>query len=150
MQRIMFVCLGNICRSPMAEFIMKKLVKDKGEEEKYLIASSAVSTEELNNPMHYGAREVLTKNNIPFSSRRATLLVKSDYVKYDYFIGMDKRNVANMLYIFGGDKDKKVYSLSDFGGIVGDVPDPYWTGDFDGVYESIDKGIKSFYERIKE
>ena len=146
MKKIMFVCYGNICRSPMAEFLMKKLVKDKGEEKEYIIKSSATSYEEHGNPVHRGTREVLSKYNISCDGKYATKLLKQDYDEYDFFIGMDRENLLDMQRIFGGDKDKKIYSLLSFAGEDREVADPYWTRDFRATERDVIKGINAFYD----
>ena len=130
MIRIMFVCHGNICRSPMAEFIMKKLVADAGLSGDFLIASSAKSTEELGNPVYPPARAELAKHGIGCAGKTAVQLKKSDYGKYDYFIGMDTANIRNMNRIFGSDPDGKIYKLLTFAGRSDDVSDPWYSRDF--------------------
>lgn len=114
MKKIMFVCHGNICRSPMAEFLFKKMVKEKGKEKEYLIKSSATSFEEISNPVHPGTRRILNKMGIDCSGKYAEKLIKADYDKYDYFICMDERNLRNMLYIFNEDRENKCKKLLDF------------------------------------
>ena len=112
MHRIMFVCHGNICRSTMAEFLMKDLVKKNNKQNEYIIASSGTSSEELGNPVHYGTRKILNQRGIDCSGKYAVTLKKADYDKYDYFICMDQRNWGNMLRIFGTDKENKEASLT--------------------------------------
>lgn len=123
--KIMFVCHGNICRSPMAEFIMKRLVIEQGVEEKFEISSSATSTEEIwngvGNPVYPPARAELAKHGLSCDGKRAVQLKRSDYEKYDLFIGMDSANIRNMLRIFGGDPEKKVHKLMDYTEQGGDV-----------------------------
>ena len=147
MIRIMFVCHGNICRSPMAEFIMKKLILDVGLSKEFAIESSATSTEEIWNgigsPLYKPAREELLRHGIPFSERRATLLTKEDYGKYDLFIGMDSANIRNMHRIFGKDPDRKIKKLMDFTGRGGDVSDPWYSRDFGRAYSDIHEGCTS-------
>ena len=150
MIKIMFVCHGNICRSPMAEFLFKDLVKKKGESENFYIRSSATSMEEYGSPVHHGTRKILDRLGISCFSKRAELLGSADYQKYDYFIGMDKRNIRNMERIFGGDKDNKIHLLLELAGISRDVADPWWTGDFEQTYQDIVLGINALYERVKE
>lgn len=150
MIKIMFVCHGNICRSPMAEFLMKDYLEKKGESENFLIRSSATSMEEHGSPVHYGTREILNRLNISCAGKRAELLKKNDYDNYDYFIGMDGANIRNMLRIFGGDPLQKVSLLLDFAGEHRDVADPWWTGDFESTYRDVDKGIKYLYKHLKE
>jgi protein-tyrosine phosphatase len=146
MKKIMFVCYGNICRSPMAEFLMKKLVKDKGEESEYVIKSSATSYEEHGNPVHRGTRAVLDKYGISCDGKYATKLQRQDYDEYDLFIGMDRENLLDMQRIFGGDKDKKIYSLLSFAGEDREVADPYWTHDFSATERDVLKGINALYK----
>ncbi len=143
MIKICFVCLGNICRSPMAEFMMKNKTND------YLITSKAVSNEEEGNDMHYGAKKELTLNNIPFSKRKATKLTKEDYDKYDYFICMDSSNIYQALNIFGNDKDKKIYRLLDFTNDKRDISDPWYTHNFKQTYDDIDKGLDRLIKYLK-
>ena len=149
MKKIMFVCHGNICRSPMAEFLMKELVKQKGKTGEYFIRSSATSSEELYNPVHYGTRKILNAKGIDCSNKHAEKLEKSDYVKYDYFICMDDRNMTNMLRIFGQDKDNKCKKLLDYTNSPRDVADPYWTGDFNQTLRDIEEGINKLYEFLE-
>ncbi len=144
----MFVCHGNICRSPMAEFLFKDIVKSKGKESEFIIKSSATSSEELGNPVHYGTQRVLSRHNISCSGKYAVKLTASDYDKYDYFIGMDSRNISNMLRIFGGDKDNKIKLLLDFTSTPRDVADPWWTGDFESTYNDVLNGTQAFYEYL--
>ena len=149
MIKIMFVCHGNICRSPMAEFMLKDLVKKDGKESEFLIESSATSFEEQGNPIHRGTRAVLDRLGIKYNNRRAVRLCKDDYLKFDYFIGMDDANKYNMLRIFGGDPDGKISLLLDYTGEYRDVADPYWTGNFNETENDILNGVKEFYEYIK-
>ena len=150
MIKIMFVCHGNICRSPMAEFLFKDLVKKSGEEELFEVKSSATSSEELGNPVHYGTKGVLDRLNISCKGKYAVKLTKNDYDNYDYFIGMDERNRYNMERLFDGDKDKKVSLLMDYTDTPGDVADPWWTGNFEETYRDVSKGIKALYEFLKK
>ncbi len=149
MKKIMFVCHGNICRSPMAEFLMKELVKERGKGEEYFIRSSATSSEELYNPVHYGTRKILNAKGIDCSNKRAEKLEKSDYDKYDYFICMDDRNMKNMLRIFGQDSKGKCKKLLDYTDRSRDVADPYWTGDFNQTLYDIEDGIVGLYEFLE-
>lgn len=143
MIKICFVCHGNICRSPMAEFVMKDKIKKLNLENNYVITSRATSYEEIGNGMHYGTKEILDKNNISYSVHKATKLEKSDYDKYDYFICMDDNNIKNTLRIFGNDIMKKVIKLNK-----NDVKDPWYTGNFIETYEQINEGIDYLIKKI--
>lgn len=140
MKRIMFVCHGNICRSPMAESILKYMVTKQGNTRNFKIASSATSTEEIGNPIHTGTRRKLKEAGIPTDGHRAVQLKRSDYSQYDYFIGMDQQNIKNILRIFGGDPDGKVMRLLDFTENPRDIADPWYTGNFDLTYRDIVTG----------
>lgn len=148
MIRIMFVCLGNICRSPMAEFILKDLVKKQNLESEFYISSSATSSEEIGNGVHYGTIRKLNQEKIPVEDRVAKKLKKEDYDKYDYIIGMEKSNIINILRIIGNDKNQKVYRLLDFTNNPRDIADPWYTGNFDKAYEEILEGCKALIKKI--
>ena len=150
MYKIMFVCHGNICRSPMAEFIMKKLISDAGLSDEVSISSSATSTEELGNPVYPPARSELAKHGIVCAVKTAVQLRKSDYGIYDLFIGMDTANIRNMNRIFGGDKDGKIYKLLSFAGRGDDVSDPWYSRDFAKAYADIEEGCKGLLTYIRE
>ena len=143
--RIMFVCHGNICRSTMAEFLMKDLVREKGLEERFVIKSSGVSSEEHGNPVHRGTRAVLEKRGISCAGKYAETLKSSDYENYDYFIGMDAYNLSGMRRILGGDPDGKISLLLDYTDCPRDVADPYWTGDFSETESDIECGVNAFF-----
>lgn len=145
MKRIMFVCHGNICRSPMAEFIFKKLIAARGLQNEFVIASSATSTEEISfggigNPVYPPAKEELKRHGIDCAGKRATQLKATDYEKYDLFIGMDSRNIRNMHQILGGDKEGKIRKLMDYTERKGDVADPWYSDRFDIAYRDIYEG----------
>ena len=148
MIRIMFVCLGNICRSPMAEFVLKDLVKKQNLESEFYIYSSATSSEEIGNGVHYGTIRKLNQEKIPVEDRVAKKLKKEDYDKYDYIIGMEKSNIINILRIIGNDKNQKVYRLLDFTNNPRDIADPWYTGNFDKAYEEILEGCKALIKKI--
>lgn len=147
MKKILFVCHGNICRSPMAEFVMKDLCKKEGIDA--FIASAATSTEEIGNPVHYGTRRKLSEYGISTEGKYAIQLTKSDYGKYDYIIGMDTANIRNILRIFGNDPDYKVHKLLSFAGEGGDIADPWYTGNFNETYDDVLRGCKALIEEIK-
>ena len=146
MLRICFVCLGNICRSPMAEFIMKDLVKKEGLDKEFFIESRATSNEEIGNDMHLGTKNILDKNNITYERHYATRLLKTDYDKYDYFIGMDNYNILSMKKLFG--TDKKVYKLLDFAKHDKEIDDPWYTHNFTITYDEIEKGCRALLNFI--
>ena len=148
MIRIKFVCLGNICRSPMAEFVLKDLVKKQNLESEFYISSSATSSEEIGNGVHYGTIRKLNQEKIPVEDRVAKKLKKEDYDKYDYIIGMEKSNIINILRIIGNDKNQKVYRLLDFTNNPRDIADPWYTGNFDKAYEEILEGCKALIKKI--
>lgn len=150
--KVMFVCHGNICRSPMAEFVFKDMVKKQGLEEYFLIKSSATSTEEIwggiGNPVYPPAETELKKHGLTGAGKRAVQLKKSDYDNYDLFIGMDKHNIKNILKIFNGDPKSKVKKLLDYCD-GGDVADPWYSDRFDVCYNDIYRGLKAFLDSIK-
>lgn len=150
MKRIMFVCHGNICRSPMAEFIFKKMLCDEGLEGDIFVSSSATSTEEIwngiGNPVYPPAREELRKHGISCSGKRAVQLTRADKGKYDMFICMDENNLRNAKRILGD--DEKLYKLLDFAG-GGNVADPWYSGDFSTAYRDIEEGCRALINKIK-
>ena len=150
----MFVCHGNICRSPMAEFIFKKMLAEKGLSEGFVVASSATSTEEIwgdvGNPVYPPAKKELLKHGISCEGKRAVQLKKSDYNKYDLFVAMDSMNVRNIMRIFGSDKDSKVSKLLDHTDEKGDVADPWYTGRFEVTYSDIERGCKALLKELTE
>ena len=150
--KIMFVCHGNICRSPMAEFILKDLAEKRGVGDKFAIASSATSTEEIwngiGNPVYPPAKAELAKHGLSCNGKRAVQLKKSDYDKYDLFVGMDSANIRNMLRIFGGDPDGKVHKLTDYTERGGDVADPWYSGRFDVSYRDIYEGCTALLDAV--
>lgn len=145
----MFVCHGNICRSPMAEFIMKDLVKKECSDADIFIASSATSTEEIGNTVYPPAKAELSRRGIPFGDRQAVQVKKSDYGKYDLFLVMDGNNVRNIMRIFGSDPDGKVCRLSEFSGENRDISDPWYSGRFDVAFDDIYKGCAGLLEHIR-
>ena len=145
MIRICFVCLGNICRSPMAEYMMKKKLKDLNLENKYLIVSRATSYEEQGNDIYPSAKRKLTEKRIPFSNHNATRLEKSDYEEYDYFICMEQRNVTNALRILENDPNNKICTLLDK-----DISDPWYTGNFNDTYNDLDCGLDNLIKELEK
>ena len=144
-----FVCFGNICRSPMAEFLMKDFVKDMGEEDKFIIDSAATNGCEEGSPVHRGTARILERMGIDFSAKRARKLKAFDYDKSDLFIGMDEGNIRDMKRIFGGDPEGKVKMLLDFTGENRDVADPWYTGDFEKTFTDVTRGIRALYDSLK-
>lgn len=149
MTKILFICHGNICRSPMAEYLMKDLVKKLGREKEFQIASAATSTEEIGNPVHYGTRNKLRELGIECSEKRAVQVTKKDYMVYQYFLAMDSWNIRNLQRILGGDMEHKVFRLLDFTERVGeDIADPWYTGDFEATYQDIMEGLMGFLQYL--
>lgn len=146
--KIMFVCHGNICRSPMAEFIFKDLVKKAGRAKEFTVESCAMSTEEIGCSIYPPAKRILREKGIDFDERSAVQLRRSDYDKYDLFIGMDDANIRNMMRIFGEDKYNKVHKLMDYTERGGNVADPWYTGDFSITYDDITYGCKKLLESL--
>ncbi len=138
--KIMFVCHGNICRSPMAEFIMKDIVRKHGLEENFVIASSATSTEETGNPVYPPARAELKKHGLSCEGKFSVQLKSSDYDKYDYFLVMDGNNLRNIKRIFKSDPGQKIHKLLEYAGREDDISDPWYTGKFDTAYNDIYEG----------
>lgn len=142
MTKILFICHGNICRSPMAEFVFKDMVAKLGRSDEFYVASAATSYEEIGNPVHYGTAKILDGLGISYRGKRAVHLEKSDYEKYDYLICMDKANVRNTLRIVGGDEENKVSKLLEFADSDADVADPWYTGNFEVTYRDVLAGCK--------
>ena len=149
MIKVMFVCLGNICRSPMAEFVLKDMVEKQGLEKEFYIKSSATSSEEIGNDIHYGTRDKLIQKGISFEKRKATRLKPEDYKKYDYIIGMEDSNIRNIQRIVGGDTDNKVYRLLDFSSNPRDIADLWYTGNFEITFNDIVEGCNGFLNYLK-
>ena len=148
MTKILFVCHGNICRSPMAEFVMKDLVKQAGLEGQFQIASAATSTEEIGNSVYPPARRKLAEHGISCAGKTARQLTKADYALYDLLIGMDRANIRNMARICSGDPDGKIKRLLDFADRPGDVADPWYTGDFDATWRNVLEGCQRMLARL--
>lgn len=151
MIKVLFVCLGNICRSLMAEFIFKDIVKKEGLDRSFIIDSAATSSEEIGNGIYYLAKEKLDEMGIPYTNHRARKISKLDYEKYDYIIGMEQRNVDNIKWILGlKEDDKKVYKLLEFSDNPRDISDPWYTGNFTKAYNDILEGCLGLLKFIKE
>ncbi len=150
MIKVLFVCLGNICRSPMAEYVLKDMVKKEGIEEKFYIDSAATIAEEIGNPVHNGTRKKLNEEGIECGNHKARRITKQDYEEFDYIIGMEERNIENIKKIVGNDTEHKIYRLLDFSNKPRNIADPWFTGDFDTTYHDITEGLKAFLQYIKE
>lgn len=148
MIKIMFVCLGNICRSPMAEFILRDLVEQAGRAAEFEIASAATSTEELGNPVYPPARRELQKHGIDCTGKTARLLTVSDYDRYDLFIGMDRGNLRAMDRILKGDPQHKIRRLMDYTDRPGDVADPWYTGEFGVTWRDVLEGCRGLLQAL--
>lgn len=149
MIKVMFVCHGNICRSPMAEFILKDIIKKRGLEDKFIISSSATSTEEIGNPVHPGTRKKLSSFNINTSGKKAVQITKSDYEKYDYIFLMDNNNIRNIKRIIDSDPYNKICRFLDITNNPRDIADPWYTGNFDETYNDILEGCTAFIEKLE-
>lgn len=146
MIKILFVCHGNICRSPMAEFILKDLVKEDNKE--FYIESRATSREEIGNPVYPPAKRKLAEYGISCNGKTAKQITKEDYGKFDYIICMDNNNLRNIRYIVGEDTYNKISLLMDWAGMKKDVADPWYTGDFETTYQDILKGCKALKDKL--
>ena len=149
MIKILFICHGNICRSPMAEFVMKELVKEKYLSDEIYIESAATSSEELGNPVYPPARRKLLEHGIDPAGKTARRITKADYKSFDYLIGMDYWNRRNMLKAFGDDPEHKVHLLRDFTACPGEIDDPWYTRDFETAYQQIEEGCEGLLRHIR-
>ena len=148
MIKVLFCCHGNICRSPMAEFVMKDLVKKAGREWEFEIASAATSTEEIGNPVYPPARRKLAEHGIGCAGKTARQLRRDDYDKWDYIVGMDSANLRNMRRICGGDPEGKISLLMDWTRHPGDVADPWYTGDFEATWQDVSAGCEGLLAHL--
>ena len=150
MIKILFICHGNICRSPMAEFVMKDLVKKAGLETEFLIASAATSTEAIGNPVYHPARRKLAEHGISCAGKTSRQLTGTDYDQYDLLIGMDRANIRNMNRICGGDPEGKLHLLMEYAGRPdSEVADPWYTDDFEAAWRDVLAGCKGLLERLQ-
>lgn len=151
MVRVLFVCLGNICRSPMAEFLFRDMVQKQGLSDCFEIASAATSNEEIGNPPHYGTRQKLASLGISCQGKRARRMTSRDFDEYDYLLGMETWNVRNMKRFARNTEDEeKIFRLLDFSDHPRDIADPWYTGDFETTYNDIMEGLHAFLEFLKE
>lgn len=149
MTKILFVCHGNICRSPMAEFVMKKLIREAKLDKEIYIASAATSREEIGNPVYPPARRELLSHGITCSGKTAVQMTAADYDRYDYIVIMDGNNRRNIMRIIGSDPENKVHRLMDYTDRPHDVADPWYTGDFELTYSDIDEGCRALLSYIQ-
>ena len=148
MKKILFVCHGNICRSPMAEYVMKDLVRKAGLESQFHIESSATSREEIGNPVYPPARRKLAEHGISCDGHAARQLINADYENYDLLIGMDRANLRDMYHICGGDPDGKLRLLMDYTDRPDDVADPWYTGDFESTWQDVLAGCQGLLREL--
>lgn len=146
--KILFICHGNICRSPMAEYVMKDLVRQRGLEDEFTIQSAATSREELGNRVYPPARAKLAQMGIPCGDHRAVQVTRRDYDAYDYLIIMDRNNRRNLMRIIGSDPEDKVHTLLSYAGIDRDVADPWYTGDFDVTFDDVVIGCRALLQNL--
>ena len=148
MIKILMVCHGNICRSPMAEYVMKDLVREAGMEDRFFIASAATSAEELGNPVYPPAKRMLRAHGISCDGKTARRMTRADYNEYDLLIGMDHANIRNMTRIAGGDPENKIHLLLDYAGRHEEVADPWYTGDFQATWDDVAEGCAALLETL--
>ena len=149
MHKILFICHGNICRSPMAEFLLKDMVKKRGLAAEFEIASAATSREEIGNPVHYGTRNKLAQLGISVSGKRAVQVTKRDYEHYDLLLAMDSNNIRNLQRVLGADTQHKVHLLLDYTERKGQsIADPWYTGDFEVTYNDIMQGLEGLLQYL--
>lgn len=148
MTKVLFICHGNICRSPMAEFVLRELVRKRSLDDRFEIASAATSAEELGNPVHPGTRRKLAEHGIRCDGKTARRLTRADYDRYDLLVGMDAYNLRSMQNLFGGDPQHKLHKLLSFCGEGGDVADPWYTGDFEQTWRDVLRGCEALLDRL--
>ena len=148
MTKIIFVCHGNICRSPMAEAIFRHLVEERGLSDRFQIDSAAVSDEEVGRPVDLEANAELERRGLPRSQHIARQLTAEDYDRFDYFLGMDTNNYNRMKYLFGGDPRKKVGLLMGYTDRPREIEDPWYSGRFSRVYDEIEEGCRAFLDEL--
>ena len=147
--KILFICHGNICRSPMAEFVMKHLVEEAGLSDQFEIASAATSTEEIGNPVYPPARRKLAEHAISCEGKRARVITRDLYDYYDYIVAMDHENLLGLKWLFGKDTKHKISLLMDYTHRPGDVADPWYTGDFEATWVDVLEGCKGLLEHLE-
>ncbi len=150
MIKILFICHGNICRLPMAQFVLEDMVEKAGMRDQFMIDSCATSREEIGNGVHYGTKDKLRKEGVRMHDHRARQLTKKDYEEYDYLIGMEETNIRNMKHLLGGDPEHKMMRLLDFSDHPRDIVDPWYTDNFDITYTDIVEGCEAFLKTLKK
>ncbi len=148
MYRILFICHGNICRSPMAEFVLKQKVSELGRSDEFEIASAATSREEIGNPVYPPARRMLQTHGISCAGKTARQMTRADYAYYDYIIAMDRNNLRNLERLIGPDVDHKISLLMDYTNTPRDVADPWYTGDFQATWDDVQEGCDGLLQEI--
>ena len=148
MTKILFVCHGNICRSPMAEFVMKDMVRKAGLENEIRISSAGTSAEELGNPVYSPVRRLLTEHGIDCAGKMARRMIPGDYGAYDLLIGMDEANLRNMRRLCGGDPEGKIHRLLEYAGRQGEVADPWYTRDFEATWRDVNDGCRGLLDLL--
>lgn len=150
MIKVLFVCLGNICRSPMAEFVLKKMVEERGLSHRFFIDSAGTEyTSSDHSPIHYGTKNILEENNIPFEEHYSRRITAHDYEYFDYILAMESRNIDEIIELIGPDTENKVYRLLDFTNHPRNIKDLWYTGNFDESYWDIYEGSQAFLEHLK-
>lgn len=151
MTKVLFVCLGNICRSPMAQFVFKHIVEGRGLADQFEIDSAATESynEMCHAGIHHGTREILKAMHVPFEEHYSRRIRPADYAYYDYILAMDDRNVEDIQSLVGTDVEHKIYRLLDFANKPRNIKDPWYTGNFDETYWDIVEGIEAFLEHLK-
>lgn len=150
MTKVMFVCHGNICRSPMAEFVFKKIVRDFNDEKNFKIDSTATSREEIGNSIYPPAKRIMYAHGVPFTEHYARQMTAEEYDEYDYIVIMDSLNRRNLMRIIGEDTENKVHTLLSFAGLDRGISDPWYSGDFETTYNDVLLGCTALYKHIKQ